>query len=274
MSAHRHGLGHDLRRLVELGVTRRRMFGIFAGAAALPLVGAACTTDGAGADAVDATSGTDGAPGACSTIPAETAGPYPGDGTNGPNALAVSGIVRRDLRSSFGGPTGTAAGVPLTITLALVDASNGCAPLVGHAVYLWHCDRDGNYSMYSAAVQGENYLRGVQVTDAAGQVTFTSIFPGCYSGRWPHIHFEVYSTVAAATAGGNAIATSQLALPKATCDVVYATGGYASSATNLGQISLATDNVFRDDQAANQLATMSGSVAAGYTAMLTVGTSG
>lgn len=121
--------------------------------------------------------------GTCSTIPEETAGPYPGDGSNGVNALSQSGIVRRDIRGSFGSLSGTAAGIPLTVKLTLVGSTVSCEPLVGYALYLWHCDRDGSYSLYTIANQ--NYLRGVQETDANGQVTFTTIFPGCYSGRWP-----------------------------------------------------------------------------------------
>ena len=182
--------------------------------------------------------------------------------------LAQSGVVRSDLRASFGSSTTVAAGVPLTITLSLVDAS--CAPLVGRAVYLWHCDRSGLYSLYSSGVTGENYLRGMQATDSAGQVTFTSIFPACYAGRWPHIHFEVYPSVATATSSASKVATSQLALPKAACDAVFATTGYSASVSNLSQLSLASDNVFSDDQAVRQLATVTGSVAAGYTATLTV----
>ena len=97
------------------------------------------------------------------------------------------------------------------------------------AVYLWHCDRDGRYSLYSQGVTDQNYLRGVQAAGSDGVVTFTSIFPACYSGRWPHIHFEVYPNLAAATDDANKIATSQIALPKDTCDAVYATDGYAQS---------------------------------------------
>jgi protocatechuate 3,4-dioxygenase beta subunit len=156
----------------------------------------------------------------------------------------------------------------MTVTLTIVDAS-GCVPLPGYAVYLWHCDRDGNYSMYSAAVAGENYLRGVQETDAEGKVTFTSIFPGCYSGRWPHIHFEVYPTLASATNAGNKVSTSQLALPEASCDEAYAASGYATSVANLAGTSLAGDNVFSDGSSL-QLAEVTGSVAAGYAATLTV----
>ena len=126
--------------------------------------------------------------------PDETAGPYPGDGSNGQNVLDDSGIVRHDIRSSFGSSTTTAQGVPLTIKLTVKDLATSSA-LVGAAVYVWHCDRDGNYSMYSQGAADENYLRGVQATDESGTATFTSIFPACYPGRWPHIHFEVYEKV-------------------------------------------------------------------------------
>ena len=76
--------------------------------------------------------------------------------------------------------------------------------------------------MYSQDIADQNYLRGVQVADAAGVVRFTSIFPACYSGRWPHIHFEIYPDQASFTDISTVIATSQVALPQATCDQVYA----------------------------------------------------
>ena len=104
--------------------------------------------------------------------------------------------------------------MPLTIKLTVKDLATSSA-LVGAAVYVWHCDRDGNYSMYSQAAADENYLRGVQATDESGTATFTSIFPACYSGRWPHIHFEVYSKVSDATSSGPIVKTSQIALPQA-----------------------------------------------------------
>jgi protocatechuate 3,4-dioxygenase beta subunit len=205
---------------------------------------------------------------ACSTIPSETQGPYPGDGSNGPNVLSLTGVVRSDIRSSFAGLSGTADGVPLTIVLTIVSAST-CAPLAGRAVYLWHCDRLGRYSLYSSGVTNQNYLRGVQEADSSGKVTFTSIYPACYSGRWPHIHFEVYPSLSAATSVANKSATSQIALPKETDDLVYATSGYEASVSNLSQVSLATDNVFSDGSSL-ELATMTGSVAGGFTAALTV----
>ena len=132
-----------------------------------------------------------------------------------------------------------------------------------------HCDRDGRYSLYSQGVTEENYLRGLQEADANGRVTFRSILPAAYSGRWPHIHFEVYPSLAETSSQRNRIATSQLALPEATCKEVFATPGYEQSVRNLAQTSLDRDNVFRDGSA-QQLAAMSGSVGAGYTAELSV----
>jgi protocatechuate 3,4-dioxygenase beta subunit len=282
---HDLGLAHDLRTL-SAGPSRRRTLRWLAaglGAGGLPLLGcggggdagstttATTTTTGSGSG----TSATPASVGSCSVIPEETAGPYPADGSNTSNgsianALATSGIVRADIRSSIGGASGTAAGIPLTVTLRLVNTNASCADLSGYAVYLWHCDRDGNYSMYSAAVLNQNYLRGVQASNASGQVSFTTVFPGCYSGRMPHIHFEVYRSLATATSSTSKIKTSQLALPTDVCSTVYATDGYAASATNLRQISFATDNVFSDGVSL-QLASVSGSVSAGYAATLTVG---
>ncbi|MES2948694.1 MAG: intradiol ring-cleavage dioxygenase [Pseudomonadota bacterium] len=217
------------------------------------------------------------ASGTCSVIPSETNGPYPGDGSNSnasgvANALLLSGIVRRDIRSSIVTSSNSAAGVPLTVTLTLVNTKNSCAQLSGYAVYLWHCDRVGLYSMYSTGVTNENYLRGVQVTDANGQVTFTTIFPGCYAGRMPHMHFEVYASLAAATTtpASDQVRTSQIAFPTAVCDAVYATSGYGASIRNLASINFASDNVFSDGYS-TQLATVTGDASAGYVATLQVG---
>lgn len=204
-------------------------------------------------------------------VPDETAGPYPGDGSNGPDALAESGIVRHDIRRSFGSSRTLAKGVPLRVNLTVTDAARHYAPIAGAAVYLWHCDREGRYSMYSSGIEDENYLRGIAKTDGDGTAWFRTIFPGCYSGRWPHIHFEVYSSVARAVSNGPIVKTSQLALPKTVCGKVYGRGRYSGSARNLARVSLATDNVFRDDRAIHQLATVTGNVQDGFVANLTIG---
>ena len=184
--------------------------------------------------------------------------------------LDDSGIVRSDIRQSYGGSTTTAEGVPLTIRLTVKDLASSTA-LVGAAVYLWHCNREGQYSLYSSGVENENYLRGVQATDDTGTATFTSIFPACYDGRWPHVHFEVYGTLEDATTSGPIVKTSQIALPQSTCETAYASSGYEQSVQNLSRVSLATDMVFRDDGGVHQLATMSGDVSSGYLAALTIG---
>jgi protocatechuate 3,4-dioxygenase beta subunit len=265
------GLQFDLSTLM---LRRRGVLGLFAGAGLAALT--ACSADtappaAAGSTAAPTTTGAGTAAAAqCGDeIPEETAGPYPGDGSNGPNILSQSGIVRSDITRSFGTGSAVAEGVPLSIALTVLDTSKGCAPLAGGAVYLWHCDREGRYSMYSAGVTNENYLRGVQEVDASGGAQFTSIFPGCYSGRWPHIHFEVYPSLAAATDAGAKTATSQLAFPKDVCDTVYATSGYGQSVSALSRLSLDSDNVFRDGYD-DQLGTMTGSVDSGLTVALTV----
>ncbi|WP_345712181.1 intradiol ring-cleavage dioxygenase, partial [Kineococcus glutinatus] len=249
-------------------VDRRRVLGVLGlGAAGLGL--AACGGDASASGST--TSSTASSSTALAEIPDETAGPYPGDGSNGADVLEQSGVVRSDIRSSFGTSTTTAEGVPMTLRLSIVDMASSNAPFEGVAVYVWHCNRDGEYSMYSEGITAENYLRGVQVADAEGVVTFTSIFPACYDGRWPHVHFEVYPDVASTTDAANAIATSQVAMPQATCEAAYATTGYEQSVTNLAKVSLAADNVFGDDSGASQLPTVSGDATSGYTLALTVG---
>ncbi len=286
---HDRGLEFDLSTIMS-----RRSLGMFFGAGGAAAALAACTPGGspgtATSSAAPATAAGSGTPAAAGTaaaasppptltraiaecgveIPRETAGPFPADGSNGPNLLEASGVVRRDIASSFGTGTARAEGVPLAFTLTLLDNANGCVPLAGAAVYAWHCDRDGRYSMYDPELSNENYLRGVQEADANGQATFTSIFPGAYPGRWPHIHFEVFESMSNATAAGQVLAVSQIALTKAACDDVYATTGYEASRRAMGRTSLQQDSVFRNDGGIYQLATMAGSAAAGFTAGLNV----
>jgi hypothetical protein len=167
--------------------------------------------------------------------------------------------------------SGTAEGIPMTLELTIADLANGGVPFEGVAVYVWHCTREGGYSLYSDGITDQNYLRGVQIADSAGTVSFTSIFPACYDGRWPHIHFEVYPDQASIADSANVIATSQVALPQDVCETVYAEEGYEASVSNLSRVSLTGDNVFGDDGGASQLGTVTGDVGRGYTVALTVG---
>jgi protocatechuate 3,4-dioxygenase beta subunit len=273
---HDLGLSHDLPRIVERNrLGRRGMLGIFGGLGVAALAGCA-TGDDTATSGTSATSSAPSGPGpgvdvAAGEIPEETAGPYPADGSNGVNVLTESGVVRRDITSSFGSASAVAEGVPATIRMKVYDLTGEDATvLAGAAVYVWHCDRDGEYSMYSDSVGDENYLRGVQEADEDGVVEFTSIFPGCYAGRWPHIHFEVYKSLAEATSAGSKLRTSQIAIPQDVCEEVYGGAeGYEQSVPNLAQLSLDTDMVFADGYSL-QLGKVTGSLDDGYTIALNV----
>jgi protocatechuate 3,4-dioxygenase beta subunit len=289
---HDLGLAHDLKVIAAM-TNRRRALRLFAGVGTAALVGG-CGTGSSSSGSVSTTAtptptatatptptatASTTPTGACLVDPTETAGPYPADGSNASNGstsnvLTASGVIRSDIRSSFlNGSTTTVPGVALQLTLTIVNVNAACAPLAGYLVYLWHCDAQGRYSLYD--VPTESWLRGALVTDANGQVTFTTIFPGCYAGRFPHMHFEVFSSVAVATGGRYASLTSQLAMPTAACSAVYSGSTiYSSSVANYSRVSTANDNVFGDNtaaQIAQQTPTLTGSIAEGYVGTAVIG---
>lgn len=194
------------------------------------------------------TTGTGTETGSCTTSPSETAGPFP---TKTPSSLVAS-----DIRSDR-------TGVPLTVKLTINSRSNNCAALAGAIVDIWHCDKDGNYSEYGGTgMQSTNYtsvhfLRGRQTTDASGIVTYTTIFPGWYAGRAPHIHVHIYN------ASGVSLLVTQIAFPTNVCDTVYttATNFYTRGKQDTAN---ASDNVFADSLA-SELATVNGNITDGYT---------
>jgi protocatechuate 3,4-dioxygenase beta subunit len=298
---HDRGLEYDLAAIQKLAIGRRRALSWLGGAGGAALL-VGCGGESSSGSTSTTTISTTATPtptptatatptptptttatptpssGSCTVPATETNGPYPADGTNTSsgatsNVLTSSGVVRSDIRSSFiSSSTATAAGIVVDITLTLVDANDSCAPLVGYAVYIWHCDRDGKYSLYD--LPNESYLRGVQVTDSSGKVTFRTIFPGCYSGRYPHIHFEVFTSLTNATGGRFARLISQFAMPATQCAQVYATTGYATSLSNYSRTSIASDNVFSDNSGAQMAVmtfAMSGDTTNGYTATSTIG---
>lgn len=196
--------------------------------------------------------------GTCTLIPQETQGPYP--------LLAIlsnSAMVRSDI-------TEGKSGVPLTLTLKLVNVNDSCAPITSASVYIWHCDKDGLYSGYNQPAGntvGETYCRGIQDVDSNGEVTFTTIYPGWYSGRITHIHFQVYLYSESV-----ATATSQLAFPQAITQTVYASALYVGRGQNTSVTSFSSDNIFSDGTT-YQMASVSGNVSSGYVATLEVGIS-
>ncbi|RYI34068.1 MAG: intradiol ring-cleavage dioxygenase [Acetobacteraceae bacterium] len=253
-------------------LTRRRILvtGLAMGGAALSLWaarGGAATVTGTAADGS-----------VCVANPAETEGPFPADGTNvregqTVNILKETGVIREDIRTSIGGLKPVAEGVPLALEITLVDVGRACVPLGGMAVYVWQCDAEGVYSIYGAP--DRNYLRGVGISDDQGRVRFATIFPACYPGRWPHIHFEVFSSAEMAVSGKAALLTSQFAMPEAECRAVYGSSPlYAPSVDTIDGVSLKRDGIFRDASEVDltaQMLTLEGDPAAGYRATGRVG---
>jgi protocatechuate 3,4-dioxygenase beta subunit len=212
---------------------------------------------------------------ACVATPSEIRGPFPADGTQrgrALNILAEQGIERRDIRSSIAGLAGRAEGVPLKLELKVVDAG-GCTPLAGRAVYLWQCDALGAYSMYDRT--DVNYLRGLQAADRDGVVRFATIVPGCYGGRAPHLHFEVFESVAAAMSGGRDLLVSQLALATTDARPIYAArDDYGESLANLARWPAERDWLLAGDEPevqAAQTLVLSGDPQRGYRGTATIG---
>jgi protocatechuate 3,4-dioxygenase beta subunit len=116
----------------------------------------------------------------CIVRPSLTEGPY----------FVDEKLNRSDIRTDP--TTGAAsAGVPLVIQFQVTGLGGGnCAPVPNAYVDIWHCDAAGTYSDVTGAV-GKKFLRGYQVTDSNGIATFTTIYPGWYSGRAVHIHFKI-----------------------------------------------------------------------------------
>jgi protocatechuate 3,4-dioxygenase beta subunit len=248
-------------------LARRRALRLLAGLSLTAATAAACTGDPDKKPAARPGGGGND----CPATPAKPAGPYPADGTNGPNVLNRPGIRRADLRTSLGSPKLPVPGVPLRIVLAVRDTHRNCAPRAKAAVYLWQCDRDGRYSLYSPGATSQTYLRGVQETGADGRVSFLSVFPGVDAGRWPHLHVAVFASAQeAAKPGAKKLLTAQLALPEAICRLVYATPGYAPAAKALAKLRMGTDPVF-GGRTPPPMPKTSGNVRTGFTTELTIG---
>lgn len=262
-------------------LTRRAALGLLSGAViGVALVGCGGSSD---ADSSASSSGTDSSTGdssstdsgSCAKVAEETNGPFPADGTNTNsgitrNVLTDSRAFRTDIRSDFDG-SNMQTGTPLTLKMTLQNFNGSCAALAGYYVYVWHCNRTGNYSQYSGSMNGGDYssntfLRGIGVTDSNGKVTFTTIFPGRYAGRATHIHYEVYPDNS--PQHSEVKATSQLAFPASVTDAVYTnTTLYPTSAAN--NTTNESDGIFSDGTSTEML-TITGNTSSGYVATITV----
>lgn len=254
---------------------RRSALGLMGGSLCALLM-AACSggsdsTDSSTSGSTSSTDSSSGSSASCSEVPEETGGPYPADGSQSgvTNVLANANVVRRDIRGNIGGGS-VQAGLPLSLTITLENLSASCAALRNAAVYIWHCNADGEYSVYNTSGNGnhsaDTFLRGVQISDSSGQVTFTTIYPGRYTGRATHIHVEVYSDSSFSTL----LKTTQFAFTDSVNEAVYAADGDYAESQATSETKNARDSVFSDGYE-QELLTLSGNATSGYTASITIG---
>ncbi|HEU4791071.1 MAG TPA: intradiol ring-cleavage dioxygenase [Flavobacterium sp.] len=235
------------------------------GALTIPVIKACSSDDDNASSSSDTTQATDtggtSSNGTCSVTASETAGPFP---TKTPGSLVTSNIVS------------DRTGVEFTININIKNTNASCAAIAGAIVDIWHCDKDGYYSEYggtsmqSADFTSAHFLRGRQTTDTNGLVQFTSIFPGWYSGRATHIHVHVYN------ASGTSLLVTQIAFPEGSNSAVAlvnasSVNGYTKGLS--GYTYNASDNVF-SDSTANEMSTVTGSVAEGFVLTHTINVAG
>lgn len=244
-------------------LTRRRALGLLAGAG-LGVVAAACGNDsssssrsstGTSAGTTASTTGTTAATAssgavACVLTPEVTEGPYYLDLDK----------VRSDI-------TEGKAGAPLDLEITVVDATS-CSPIKDAAVDVWHCDAEGVYSGFvggggpgGGTTNDLTFLRGTQVTDAAGLGEFQSIVPGWYPGRAVHIHMKVH-------VGGSVVHTGQLFFADALNNEVAQAAPYSSKGEP--DMRNSDDSIYRDAGAASAILDMTKS-GDGYVGTITVG---
>lgn len=191
--------------------------------------------------------------GACSNTRSETEGPFP---TMNPTAYQITDI------------TNNRTGIPFTIEIAFKNTLQNCNPAWGLAVDIWHCDKDGYYSEYGGAgnpfqtkdMRNEHFLRGRQITNPDGIVTYKSIFPGWYDGRSTHIHVHAYNPK------GQSILITQIAFPEGSNSAVVQVNASTANGYTKGMSGYtynAQDGEFKDG-VSDEMSVVTGSVATGY----------
>jgi protocatechuate 3,4-dioxygenase beta subunit len=220
-------------------LSRRSAVGVLGAAAGATLAGCGGqTATSPTASATTTTTTTTSTNTVCAVTPSETEGPYP----------SKSDFIRSDIREGKPGTT-------LALTITVVNANSACAAVPNVQVEIWHCDVAGDYSQYGSQTAA-TFLRGIQTTNAGGQVMFTTIYPGWYMGRATHIHAEV-------TINGRSLKVTQIAFPESINNAVHASGVYAARGTN--PTSNLSDMIFADSLG-SELVTPAGSPSGGFTA--------
>ncbi len=225
--------------------------------------GSSATTSTTGTTTTGTTSstssgGTTSSTGTCTVTPEGEIGPYFTDDS-------ATAYDRSNILSNLDG-SDTQTGIPLTLHIYVYDAENTCAAMQGVQVDIWHCNAPGVYS--NEAVEnttGQSWLRGYQLTDATGLVTFTTIVPGWYSGRTTHIHLRLRSKYSEASSTSDGTNTTQLFFPQATINTINSSvAPYSSHGTN--PTTNAGDRVYASQTKGEMELTLSGNVTNGYTA--------
>ena len=226
-----------------------------AGAAGVAIAGAGAVRD---PFAVFGTQRAEAAALACVLTPDKTEGPY----------FVDERLNRADIRVDPSNGS-VQPGVPLRLTITVLDMDNACAPVAGAAVDIWHANAEGRYSDVSAnGTVGRKYLRGYQVTDANGAVQFTTVYPGWYSGRAIHIHFKIRKFDGSSTTYEF---KSQIFFDDSVNQSVLAQGPY--SARGQADTPNNADNIYGTD-GGELTATVTPDGSGGYSATFAVGVTG
>jgi protocatechuate 3,4-dioxygenase beta subunit len=259
-------------------ISRRGLLGMLAGSGAALAFGCGDTVmniggastggsatggGGAGGSTASTTASTGTGGGACAVTPEGEIGPYFTDDS-------ASGFNRSNIVANVDG-TEAQEGIPLTLTITVVDTEKSCAPYVGAQVDIWHCNAAGVYSNEaSESTTTQTWLRGYQLTDGSGQVTFTTVIPGWYSGRTTHIHLRVRSSYSDASSTMDGTNTTQLFFDQTLIDgLATSVTPYSSEGTN--PTTNASDHVYTPETKGETLMTLSGDATSGYTAVVTIG---
>lgn len=207
-----------------------------------------------------ATSTADG--GACTSTLEGEIGPYFADDS-------ADGFNRSDVRANLDG-TEQQAGIPLVLTIYVYDSEQSCAPYVGAQIDIWHCNASGVYSdVAGEGTSTEQWLRGYQITDATGKVTFTTIVPGWYQGRTTHIHARVRSSYSDASSTSDGTNTTQMFFSQTLIDML-ATSVAPYSAQGTNSTTNAGDHVYSGETMGENLLALTGDATSGYAATLSI----